>query len=121
MLDQQKKEKIIKMDGSTILTWLSLWYESNCDGEWEHDYGIRIDTLDNPGWSLTIDLENIKSVINDIEWKYFEKNDHDWFGYKIEDGKFEASGDPSKLELLLYKFKEIVESNQKAHRSLIEE
>ena len=34
------------------------WYQSQCDGDWEHTYGVRIETLDNPGWSLTIDLED---------------------------------------------------------------
>ncbi len=96
-----------------ILTWLSDWYKSNCDGDWEHDYGVKIETLDNPGWSLTIDLENTKFEIIEIEWKYFEENDFDWFGYKVKDRKYEASGDPSKLVSLIRKFKEIIEESQK--------
>lgn len=36
--------------------WLSEWYLSQCDDDWEHSYGVKIDTLDNPGWSLKIDL-----------------------------------------------------------------
>jgi hypothetical protein len=28
---------------------LEAWYASRCDGEWEHGYGISIETLDNPG------------------------------------------------------------------------
>lgn len=31
-----------------ILKWLENWYSSNCDGDWEHLYGITIRTLDNP-------------------------------------------------------------------------
>ena len=38
------------------LTWLQSWFLEQCDGEWEHSYGVRVDTLDNPGWSLEIDL-----------------------------------------------------------------
>ena len=38
------------------LSWLSQWYLSQCDDDWEHSYGVKIDTLDNPGWSITIDL-----------------------------------------------------------------
>jgi hypothetical protein len=30
------------------------WYTKQCNGDWEHSYGIRIDTIDNPGWSLTL-------------------------------------------------------------------
>lgn len=31
---------------------LERWYASQCDDNWEHSYGIRIDTLDNPGWRI---------------------------------------------------------------------
>lgn len=32
------------------------WYASNCDGEWEHEFGVRIATTDNPGWHIKIDV-----------------------------------------------------------------
>jgi hypothetical protein len=35
---------------------LQQWYESQCDGDWEHDFGMRIGTLDNPGWSVEINV-----------------------------------------------------------------
>ena len=35
---------------------LSKWYESNCNDDWEHGYGVKIETLDNPGWVVEIDL-----------------------------------------------------------------
>jgi hypothetical protein len=38
------------------LNWLSQWYLAQCDSDWEHSYGVKIDTLDNPGWSLKIEL-----------------------------------------------------------------
>ncbi len=31
------------------LNWIQSWYYENCDGDWEHSYGMRIDTVDNPG------------------------------------------------------------------------
>jgi len=39
------------------LTWLQAWYPVQCDGDWEHEFGVRVETLDNPGWSLRIDLD----------------------------------------------------------------
>ena len=39
-----------------LFEWLSKWYSSMCVDEWEHFYGIKIETLDNPGWIVTIDL-----------------------------------------------------------------
>ncbi|MGW6512521.1 Imm53 family immunity protein, partial [Streptomyces niveus] len=32
-------------------------YAQQCGGEWEHERGVRIATLDNPGWTVSIDLE----------------------------------------------------------------
>jgi hypothetical protein len=40
------------------LTWLMRWYLAECNGDWEHSYGVRVETLDNPGWSLKIDSAN---------------------------------------------------------------
>jgi hypothetical protein len=32
------------------LTWLQAWYAEQCDGDWEHQFGVSVETLDNPGW-----------------------------------------------------------------------
>jgi len=37
------------------LTELQAWYVVQCDGDWEHTYGVKIETLDNPGWMLRVD------------------------------------------------------------------
>jgi hypothetical protein len=39
-----------------ILSDLSRWYAHHCDGEWEHHHDIAIETTDNPGWWVKIDL-----------------------------------------------------------------
>ncbi|MEL7526076.1 MAG: Imm53 family immunity protein [Pseudomonadota bacterium] len=36
------------------------WYAANCDGDWEHQGGLDISTLDNPGWRVQLDLDTIK-------------------------------------------------------------
>ena len=36
------------------LNWINGWFQSNCDGDWEHGFGITIETLDNPGWCVKI-------------------------------------------------------------------
>jgi Immunity protein 53 len=28
----------------------------HCDGDWEHSSGVSIGTIDNPGWSLDVEL-----------------------------------------------------------------
>ena len=98
------------------LTWLQKWYVNQCDGDWEHCYGVRIETLDNPGWSVMI------SVVNTVvEGKIFEKinikrNEMDWINCEIDyvdeqDGlHFLGYGGPENLEEILDVFKDWVES-----------
>lgn len=39
-----------------VLLRLERWYASQCDGDWEHQYGVHVETLDNPGWRVKIDV-----------------------------------------------------------------
>jgi hypothetical protein len=45
------------MEGDA-LKQLQNWFSSQCDGDWEHNFGFTIETIDNPGWSLEVDLNN---------------------------------------------------------------
>jgi hypothetical protein len=85
------------------------WHAENCDGDWEHSYGILIGTLDNPGWEIIIDLNGTPLEKEYIEYKLVEKSESDWYGFSVENSKFKGVGDPSKLSFLLLKFKKIVE------------
>lgn len=38
------------------LDFILMWYSIHCNDEWEHQFGISINTLDNPGWVCRIDL-----------------------------------------------------------------
>jgi len=96
-----------------MLNWLENWYLKMCDGDWEHNYGITIKTIDNLGWDITIDLADTGVAIEEEEWKYFEESETQWYGYKIKNNVFEASGDPKKLNFLVALFKEKIEQNKK--------
>lgn len=39
-----------------LLEQLERWYSAQCNGDWEHTYRITIETVDNPGWLLKIEL-----------------------------------------------------------------
>src|SRR5262245_45197449 len=49
-----------RMPKDAPLERLQRWYDSRCDGRWEHDYGIEIETCDNPGWLVRIDLPELE-------------------------------------------------------------
>jgi len=90
-----------------VLSQLQQWYASQCDGDWEHQYGVKIDTLDNPGWRVTVDVAG-----TELEGRSFEPlecglgNDAstDWHSLSVKDSKFEGAGDPTKLGFILRTF-----------------
>jgi Immunity protein 53 len=100
-----------------IFEWLQNWYLDECNGEWEHTYGVKIETLDNPGWHVKINLQETfyENLIYELE---LDNNEHDWFSISIKDGEFTGFGDPSKLQCLLNKFKEIICSNKNMNSDL---
>ena len=83
------------------------WFQSQCDGDWEHGRGIRIESLDNPGWKVEIELEG-----TDLENTVFipiERNvspsrpegETDWYTCKVEEAKFKGYGSPQHLITIL--------------------
>ena len=74
------------------------WYKINCDGSWEHSYGYSIATLDNPGWTIRIDLAETC-----LEKLYFKEefqnsdNEHDWFFIKTENKVLDITCGPENL------------------------
>lgn len=96
-----------------IIKWLEDWYNRQCDGDWEHDHGIRIENLDNPGWTIHINLKDTELEYLKLRVDDTERSEEDWFHYRIENGEYFAGGDPNKLLFLLEKFKEIAEKHSK--------
>jgi hypothetical protein len=81
---------------------LQAWYLSNCDGDWEHGAGIQIGTLDNPGWSIRVNLEGTE--LETANFPPVEENyDHEtnWLRCWIEEGQFHGAGGPGQLEPML--------------------
>jgi hypothetical protein len=96
-----------------MLDWLQRWYKDHCDGDWEHEYGVLIQNIDNPGWMVTIDLSYTELSGLKIPHTLNDFSEEHWLAYSIEDNKFIASGDPDRLDEILRLFKQIWESNAK--------
>lgn len=86
------------------LTELQNWYASNCDEEWEHYYGVQIETLDNPGWSIKVDLVGTNLEDHSFSEINCETSEEDWYFCRVTANQFEGVGDPGKLELLINTF-----------------
>jgi hypothetical protein len=73
---------------------LERWYASQCNGNWEHSYGVHIDTLDNPGWSIKIDLRDTRKQDYVLERKRIERTENDWIQYWIDKQQFRIACGP---------------------------
>jgi len=93
-------------DFANDLRWLGEWYLSQCNGVWEHCYGIEISMIDNPGWKVLIDLTGTR-YDGAYSTQNLERSDSatDWIRCRIADQRFEGFGDPSKLAELVSTFR----------------
>lgn len=94
----------------SILNWLMDWYESNCDGDWEHLFGISIKTLDNLGWGVEIDLSDTLLEDKRFDELKINKGNYNWITCSVENNIFKGYGDPDKLEEILKSFRKWAEN-----------
>ena len=78
------------------------WYKNQCNGDWEHEYGVKIETLDNPGWIVSIDL--VDTFLQGFEYQYSKKGEEDWIELVSDGEVFRGAGDFLKLDEILDKF-----------------
>jgi hypothetical protein len=73
------------------LHWLEKWYRMNTNGDWEHQHGIKIGTVDNPGWRADIDIAETPLSAKPFVRVEIERNDSDWIRCWVEEGKFKIA------------------------------
>ena len=89
---------------SNELQQLQDWFRSQCDGDWEHGNGIKLETLDNPGWSLDVALEDTHLEDTPFEKVWVERSDSDWLYAVVEDRVFRGRGGAGNLAEVLRTF-----------------
>src|SRR5438874_7686272 len=99
------------------MAWLQQWYFEQCNGDWEHQYGVSIDTLDNPRWTLKINLINTTLDKKPFEALKIERSKTDWVFCSVkpwtkswDEHVFEAAGGPFNLEEMIQIFRKWAES-----------
>jgi hypothetical protein len=78
------------------------WYRAQCDGDWEHCYGIVIESLDNPGWWVRIDLQ--ETILQDVVFDRIQtgnNGDDSWIICEKKGTQFHGVGDPNRLHEIL--------------------
>jgi hypothetical protein len=99
------------------LDWLAHWYVRECNNDWEHSYGVKIDTLDNPGWRIEIDLRETSLEGRRLESKHGdpaanldEWREHgSWWTAEGDGVRFKAVCGPTDLSAVIGVFRHWVE------------
>ena len=107
---------------SSIIQWLQDWSKSQIDGDWEHELGISISMLDNPGWILRADVSNYGDFLKETK-PLGRDNDVDWIDFEVRVIAktyvyIEIFGDISKLNKILYSFKAIIEELEEIEKQV---
>lgn len=97
------------------LTWLMKWYASQCDDLWEHGFGVKIESLDNPGWRIEIDLRETAWEKRPFDQVAFNLDAPDgdvnerWHQCHVKDRTFYGYGGAFDLVTIIRVFREWVE------------
>jgi hypothetical protein len=81
----------------TPISLLEKWYLQRCNGDWEHSWGVEIETLDNPGWHLRINLSETRAENRVLERTRIDRGEKDWMMYWVEKKVFHAACGPLNL------------------------
>ena len=86
-------------DADDVLERLERWYAAQCNGDWEHTYGITIETLDNPGWNFKVELrDSYLSGRIFKEIRELQSSDHrEFFHCSVKDDAFTGACPPNRL------------------------
>jgi hypothetical protein len=100
-----------------VLARLQTWYSHQCDGEWEHSSGITIQSCDNPGWWVKIDLMGtplqtlaFTETAEGVDAHRIALGPR-WLSCHTENGIWHGAGDETKLERILETFLAWAEEN----------
>lgn len=83
---------------------LQAWYAAQIDGDWEHGHGIQITTLDNPGWSLSVDVADTALRDRPFAPVQLDRNETDWIHCRVEGDVFRGWGGAHNLRDLIETF-----------------
>jgi len=93
------------------LGWLQSWFVSHCDGDWEHLYGVTINSLDNPGWAVEISLDGTELENLVVERHQIARTESDWLDYEVREKKFRGFCGPANLDDVIAEFRQLAESH----------
>jgi hypothetical protein len=77
--------------------FLQAWYQRQCNGFWEHSYGVTIESLESPGWVVVVDLMETPLECETMPDVRRERSPKDWLICEVIHKQFRGQGDSQKL------------------------
>jgi hypothetical protein len=91
----------------SALVRLEEWYQRQCDGQWEHDHGLSVQSTDNPGWWVKVDVKGtslatlpFERVAENVDAEGWQRGGR-WLDCRVRDGIWSGAGDEAKLERIV--------------------
>lgn len=91
--------------------FLQSWYKLQCNGEWEHQCGITLESLDNPGWRIQISLAETDLENEGFARVDFEASDSDWYHCWVEEKTFHGACSSDNLNKIFEIFQKFASGN----------
>ena len=79
------------------LSFLENWYRQQCKGDWEQQWGVKIGTLDHPGWTIAISLNETRAEGRIVQRVRIERTEDDWINYWVQKKTFHGWCGPLNL------------------------
>jgi len=95
------------------LTWLTDWFAKRCDGEWESDFGVSIESVNNPGWMVRIDLDGTGVDPSSFAAMAEQRSPSNWVECKVEAGAWMGGAGVGNLDEVIGIFRAWVEGTRK--------
>jgi len=92
-------------DKNDVDYWLQAWYYSYCNGDWECGWGVRIETKENIGWHVIIDIKNTELEESTFDVISVRRTETDWFECRREKDEIIGDGGPLNLVDILEAFR----------------
>jgi hypothetical protein len=83
---------------TSALDRLQAWYLSQCDAQWEQANGVHIESLDNPGWQVRIDLLGTRWAGRPFDVRQEDRAEHDWLRCWVTGTQWHAAAGPCNLD-----------------------
>jgi immunity protein 53 of polymorphic toxin system len=91
------------VEGGT-LDALQAWYAAQCDGDWEHRFGVMIASTEASGWELRVDLAGTSLEGNELARRRSARTPDDWLELWCDGFTFRGAGGADNLDELVGAF-----------------